>query len=130
MVMPMRATLLHAGAQQSILNAMLMGKPVVLTDPEGGADYIETGKSGILAPYGDAEALRDSIRYLWDHPAEAKAMGSRAQEAASSLTVERCNSTMWKIALELVQAKRELARVRAADEGAAREGSSLRIGSL
>lgn len=41
--MPMRATLLHAGARESVLNAMLMGKPVVLPDTEGGADYIESG---------------------------------------------------------------------------------------
>jgi glycosyltransferase involved in cell wall biosynthesis len=112
-VMPMRATLLHAGAQQSILNTMLMSKPVILTDPEGGADYIESGKTGILVPYGDVDALRSSVRYLWEHPAEAQAMGHRAQAVASRLTVERSNLEMWKIALDLIREKRSQAQQRA-----------------
>ena len=101
-VMPMRATLLHAGAQQTILNAMVMGKPVILTDPEGGADYIEHGKTGLLVPYGDVAALREAIRYLWEHPEEARAMGEQAQRAATPLTTERCNVAIWQHALQLV----------------------------
>jgi glycosyltransferase involved in cell wall biosynthesis len=101
-VMPMRATLLHAGAQQSMLNAMLMSKPVVLTDPEGGADYIEHGKTGLLVPYGDVAALRQAICFLLEHPQEARTIGERAKVVAASLTTERCNTEIWKIALGLV----------------------------
>jgi len=104
-VMPMRATLLHAGAQQSILNAMLMGKPVVLTDVEGGADYIESGKTGVLTPYGDVGALRESIRELWQDPEAARAMGARGREFAFAMTVERTNNEMWELALRLIQEK-------------------------
>ena len=100
-VMPMRATLLHAGGQQTVLNAMVMGKPVVLTDPEGGADYIENGKTGLLVPYGDARALREAVQYLMDHPEEAQAMGEQAQRATTPLTTERCNVTIWGHALRL-----------------------------
>jgi glycosyltransferase involved in cell wall biosynthesis len=100
-VIPMRATLLHAGAQQSILNAMLLGKPVVLTDPEGGSDYIENGKTGVLVPYGDTTALQQAIRFLLEHPDEAHAMGERARLAAAPLTTERCNVTIWEHALRL-----------------------------
>jgi glycosyltransferase involved in cell wall biosynthesis len=100
-VMPMRATLLHAGGQQTILNAMVMGKAVILTDAEGGADYIEHGKTGLLVPYGDVPALRQAIRYLWEHPEEARAMGELAQRVATPLTTERCNVTIWEHALRL-----------------------------
>jgi glycosyltransferase involved in cell wall biosynthesis len=100
-VMSMRATLLHAGGQQTVLNAMVMGKPVILTDPEGGADYIEHGKTGLLVPYGDVAALREAIRYLWEHLEVARAMGEQAQRAATPLTTERCNVTMWQHALRL-----------------------------
>jgi len=126
-VMPMRATLLHAGAQQSILNAMLMGKPVILTDPEGGADYIDSGRTGILVPYGDPSRLRDGICQLWERPEEAAAMGARAQIAASALTVERSNIEMWNIALELVRAKREKARGRSTEPMVNRR-SPFRVG--
>ena len=101
-VMPMRATLLHAGARQSILNAMYMGKPVVLTDPEGGADYIAQGKTGLLVPYGNVSALRAAISRLWQAPGEARAIGERAREAAAPLTTERCNSEIWKLAMRLL----------------------------
>jgi len=102
-VMPMRATLLHAGGQQTILNAMVMGKPVVLTDPEGGSDYIENGRSGVLVPYGDVRALREAVQYLMDHPEEAQAMGDRAKLAAAPLTTERCNTVIWNHTLSLIR---------------------------
>jgi len=101
-VMPMRATLLHAGAQQTILNAMLMGKPVILTDPEGGADYIEDGKTGLLVPYGDVAALREAIRDLMTNREKARAMGARARKAAEPLTVQNTNTLIWQLALDLL----------------------------
>jgi glycosyltransferase involved in cell wall biosynthesis len=107
-VMPMRATLLHAGAQQSILNAMCMGKAVVLTDPEGGSDYIENGKTGVLIPYDDAAALSDAIRRLLDDPVEADAIGQRARAVAQGLTTEKCNRAIWELTLHLAS-ERDLA---------------------
>jgi glycosyltransferase involved in cell wall biosynthesis len=97
-VMPMRATLLHAGAQQTILNAMYMGKPVILTDPEGGADYISHQRTGLLVSYPDVNALRTAILHLWDHPELAKSMGEKARESATQLSTERCNNEMWMLA--------------------------------
>jgi len=102
-VMPMRATLLHAGGQQTVLNAMVMGKPVILTDPEGGADYIENGKTGLLVPYGDVAALREAISYLWEHLEEARAMGEQAQRAATPLTTQHCNELIWADAVRLAE---------------------------
>lgn len=101
-VMPMRATLLHAGAQQSILNAMFMGKPVILTDPEGGADYIEHDKTGLLVPYGDVAALRRSLLELCENPAKARSLGQNARNMAAPLTTERCNTEMWHLGLSLL----------------------------
>ena len=99
-VMPMRASLLHAGAQQTILNAMYMGKPVILTDPAGGADYIEHGKNGLLVLYGDVNGLQENIRLVWEQPEMARAVGKRAQETAVPLTTERCNAAMWDLGLQ------------------------------
>ena len=127
-VMPMRATLLHAGAQQTILNAMVMGKPVILTDPEGGADYIEHGKTGVLVPYGDVPALRQAIRYLLERPREAHAMGEQAQRVAAPLTTERCNVAMWQHALQLV-GKMQPGAASAAGRGAEVQGSGANFRS-
>jgi glycosyltransferase involved in cell wall biosynthesis len=104
-VMPMRATLLHAGGQQSILNAMFMAKPVVLTDPEGGSDYIENGKTGVLVPYGDAAALRQAIERLWNHCEEARIMGEQARAAAQRLSTDRCNNEIWQMAIGIANGR-------------------------
>jgi len=117
-VVPMQATLLHAGGQQTVLNAMKMGKPVILTDPEGGADYIESGRTGVLVPYGEVAALGSAIEHLLAHPEEARAMGQCAQAAASLMTTERCCNTIWNHALHLAEG-----RV-AANEGAAAVGNA------
>ncbi|MGH9482872.1 MAG: glycosyltransferase, partial [Terriglobales bacterium] len=105
-VMPMRATLLHAGAQQSILNAMVMAKPVVLTDPEGGRDYIveeESARTGFLVPYPDPAALRAVIIRLWEDPGLRRAVGERARAAAAALTTEECNRKIWELAAACAQ---------------------------
>jgi len=105
-VLPMRATLLHVGGQQSILNAMLMAKAVVSTDPAGGADYIDPGRTGIVVPYGDPIALRDAINWLAGNREEARAMGERARLSAEPLTTERSNIAIWRHALQLAQERK------------------------
>ncbi len=106
-VMPMRASLLHAGAQQSILNAMLMGKPVILTDPEGGRDYINTDereRTGFLVPYGQPQALAQALARVWEDPALARQVGARAHRAAAALSTETCNRRIWELAAARVRA--------------------------
>ena len=100
-VMPVRADLLRTAGQQSILNAMYMGKAVILTDPEGGRDYIEHGKTGLLVSQGDVDGLRAAIKELWEQPDKARAMGDQARAAAAKLTTERCNTEIWQLALGL-----------------------------
>jgi glycosyltransferase involved in cell wall biosynthesis len=109
-VIPMRANLLRTGGQQTFLNAMCMRKPVILTDPEGGADYIQNGKTGLLVPYGDPVALRDAIRELWDNPEEARALGDSGYDSAVQLTTERCNTEIWNLSFDLVRMKRDQLR--------------------
>ncbi len=102
-VVPMQADLLRTGGQQTFLNAMYMGKPVILTDPQGGADYIEDGKTGILVPPGDSDALRGALAFLWNHPEEARVIGERSREVATPLTTERCNIEIWGLGIELLR---------------------------
>ena len=104
-VVSMQANLLRTGGQQTFLNAMHMGKPVILTDPEGGRDYIEHGKSGLLVRYPDAIALRDAIRFLWERAEDAGVIAERGREAALPLTTERCNVEIWNLVFTLVASR-------------------------
>lgn len=67
-VVPMRKMVRSAG-QQTYLNAMLLGKPVIVTEAPGVRDYIIDGVTGVIVPR-DAAALRAAILHAMD-PANA-----------------------------------------------------------
>jgi glycosyltransferase involved in cell wall biosynthesis len=59
----------------TILEAMAMGKAVICSRTKGQIDVIIEGKTGIFVPQGDPLALREAIKYLWEHPEVADQMG-------------------------------------------------------
>lgn len=69
----------HAAGLSLALDAMALGRPVICSAIPAMRDYIEDGVTGLLAPPGDADALRAAIRCLLEHPAEAEAMGRAAR---------------------------------------------------
>ena len=60
--------------------AQSMGKAVVASELPGLSEYVSNGETGILVKPEDPGALADAIRYLWDHPEEAKAMGAKGRK--------------------------------------------------
>ena len=63
-----------------ILESMAMGKAVICTRVKGEHDIILDGKTGIYVPPQDPSALREAIRYLWEHPQIAKEMGKAGRK--------------------------------------------------
>jgi glycosyltransferase involved in cell wall biosynthesis len=106
-VLPMEAQHLHAGGQQTFLNAMFMGKPVILTDPEGGRDYIQDGVNGRLIRYGDKEQLTTAIRELMTNPELRFSMGEAARRFAAPLTTEACNTRIWAEVERLIKERQQ-----------------------
>jgi glycosyltransferase involved in cell wall biosynthesis len=79
-VVPLRQSVRSAG-QQSYLNAMGLGKPVIVTEAPGVRDYVIDGVTGIIVP-PDVNALRAAMLHVMD-PANADfyaEMGRRARE--------------------------------------------------
>jgi glycosyltransferase involved in cell wall biosynthesis len=101
-VIPMRTGYLHAGGQQSILNAMSMGKPVVFTDEEGGSDYISHWRTGVLVPYRSVGKLRAAIKTLWNDPDQARLIGDCARNFAAPLSTQSCNDAIWKLCINKI----------------------------
>ena len=62
-VVPMRAGLARSAGQQTYLNAMAIGKLVVVTDTPGVRDYVEHGVTGLIVPPGDPAALTDALQW-------------------------------------------------------------------
>jgi len=75
-VMPSR----KEGLGVAILEAMAMALPVVASAVGGIPESVEDGRSGILVPPDDPEALAAAFVHLARGPEEARAMGRRGRE--------------------------------------------------
>ena len=65
----------------TILEAMSMARPVVVSATEGQRDVVEDGVTGVMVPPGDAGALREAIERLLADPAERARLGANARAA-------------------------------------------------
>lgn len=108
-VVPLKNGLLHSGGQQTFLNAMVMGKPVIVTDPEGAKDYIEDGVDGILVPPAKPERLRSAIVKLHHDPDLAVRLGEAAREKALKWDTEANLAAIAVLAQEVIN-KREVVK--------------------
>jgi len=70
------------GFGQIVAEAMMAGKPVVVSAAGGSAELVEDGVTGRLVPPGDAGALADAIAELLASPTKAAEMGRRARQVA------------------------------------------------
>ncbi len=73
---------LAEGISNTILEAMSCALPVLATDVGGNADLVVSGKTGVLVPAGDVEALAQALMRMAEDPAGARAMGSAGREIA------------------------------------------------
>ena len=68
------------GLGQTIIEALLMEKPVIATKIGGIPELIEDGKTGFLIEPGDHEDLIKKINLVFDQPTMAGNMGSKGKE--------------------------------------------------
>ena len=80
---PLRGGLLHPGGEQTYLNAMALGKAVIVTDDVGAGQYIENGVSGVVLKPGDVEGLRQAIVRFMENRSLARNVGEAARAAAA-----------------------------------------------
>jgi glycosyltransferase involved in cell wall biosynthesis len=96
--------LLHIGGEQTYLNAMAMGKPVIVTDEVGAADYIQHGRNGLLVPSGDVSALRAAIRSILNDPAFEVELASNARKSYEEFSTHLCMERILALAAEVAEA--------------------------
>ena len=61
-----------------VLEAMAVGRPVVVGDSSGAVELIEDGVNGFVVPYTDTAALASRLNELLDDRARARKMGEAA----------------------------------------------------
>lgn len=73
-----------------VLEAMAMGRPVIVTQNAYIEDFVRDGENCLLVPPGNPEALQRQLRRLLDHPQEAARLGQNARAwVLERFTVER-----------------------------------------
>jgi glycosyltransferase involved in cell wall biosynthesis len=70
------------GLPNVMLEAMAAGAPIVATHHAGIGEAVEDGRSGMLVPSGDVEALTAALRRLVEAPDVAREMGAEARRVA------------------------------------------------
>jgi glycosyltransferase involved in cell wall biosynthesis len=74
----------RSAGQQTYLNAMVLGKPVIVADALGVSEYVVDGETGLVVPPRDARALGGALRWVIDpdNADAVRAMGERARAVA------------------------------------------------
>jgi len=75
---PLQVEDISAG-QMVIIQAMALGRPLVVTQTPTIGDYLRHEDTALLVPRGDVPAMAAAIHRLLDDPATAAALGGRAK---------------------------------------------------
>lgn len=76
---------MQPSGQSTVLQAMAMGRPVVLTRIQGPwTDKLVSGKNCLMVPPGDQWELRRAILQLWNDPVQAASIGAAARQTVMS----------------------------------------------
>jgi glycosyltransferase involved in cell wall biosynthesis len=67
------------GLGVSLLQAAAAGLPIVAARAGGIPEVVRDRENGLLVPPGDSRALGDAMRWMLDHPDEARALGARGR---------------------------------------------------
>lgn len=79
-VIPLQPGTQWAAGCTSVQIAQAMGKAVIATRLPGLEDYVAHGRTGLLVPAKDPDALAAAIDRLWRNPDEAKQMGADGRQ--------------------------------------------------
>lgn len=67
------------GISNSIMEYMMLSKPVIATDGGGTPEIVVDGETGYVIPPYDTQALANKILYLLEHPELARDMGLKGR---------------------------------------------------
>lgn len=107
-VVPLRNTAFTSG-QVTVLEAMMLGKPVVATRAAGTEDYVIEGRNGLLVPPENPVSLAAAIAALWDDSALRARLGAGARRTVAEGTTFRAVAPAMAVVLEQARMAAETA---------------------
>jgi glycosyltransferase involved in cell wall biosynthesis len=97
----------YEGLSNVLLEASLLGRPIVATRASGNDEIVADGQTGHLLPVGDVDGLVAAVRGLLDDPSAASGMGQRAAvHAAGRFSTGRMVDAWESLYLELLSRQR------------------------
>ncbi|MEH2146750.1 glycosyltransferase [Nostoc sp.] len=99
LVLPSRAE----GTPLSLVEAMLCGRPAVVTDVGGNADWIEENNTGFIAEAPTAKHLNIALEKAWLDRENWQQMGLKAHNYAKNNIDERPGKTLLNLILNSVK---------------------------
>lgn len=79
-VIPLRVADISAG-QMVLIDAMALGRPIIVTHSDGISFYVEDGVTALVVPRADVAAMRAALQRLLDDPDLAARLGAAARQA-------------------------------------------------
>lgn len=73
-------SLRREGLPKTVIEAMALGVPPIVTRSGGSAELVDEGRSGLVVPPGDAPALATAIERLAREPEARRQMGAAARD--------------------------------------------------
>ena len=89
------------GLPFNIMEAMYAGLPVAASEVKGHSDLIEDGVTGLLYPYGDAEACAEQVMRLVGSEQLRRELARNARENVEQYDLERVLPLVWERYAEL-----------------------------
>ncbi len=74
----------RVASPNKLFEAMMLSRPVLVSDGTNAGEITSLKRSGIIVPYGDVEALREALVRLRDDPAFAATLGAAGRRAFES----------------------------------------------
>jgi len=99
LVLPSRAE----GTPLALVEAMLCGRPAVVTDVGGNAEWIEDGKSGFVAGAATAKSFGAALERAWLARTDWEQMGIRARQSALHRFDRSPGKSLLKIVVDAAQ---------------------------
>ena len=84
------------GLPGAVAQALALGRPVVATEVGGNGEIVDDGRTGLLVPAGDPDALAAGMGRLLDDPDLAARLGSAGKaDVTEHHDVRRAFGTVW-----------------------------------
>ncbi len=101
----------NEATSQVLPQAMAMKVAVIATDVGGLAEVVIDHDTGLLVPLRDANALAAAIRWIYEHPEEARQMAERGyHHALANFTFDRMIERTEQVYLDVLKSKQRSPR--------------------